>query len=94
MGFAHGYHHEKDGVGLAPEDDFRPVALLLRLLSRSRGEGRVDSEAARKIVAQWIVEACERETPRPRFPDFPAAASRLSHRSQRCTNIFCGVASR
>ncbi|TIT69371.1 MAG: hypothetical protein E5W60_12470, partial [Mesorhizobium sp.] len=22
MGFAHEYHHEKDGVGLAPEDDF------------------------------------------------------------------------
>jgi hypothetical protein len=22
MGFAHGFHHEKDGVGLTPEDDF------------------------------------------------------------------------
>ena len=22
MGFAHEYHHEKDGVGLTPEDDF------------------------------------------------------------------------
>ena len=22
MGFVHGFHHEKDGVGLAPEDDF------------------------------------------------------------------------
>jgi hypothetical protein len=72
MGFAHEFHHEKDGVGLSAEDD-----LLLSLcfchscLARANKAG-VDGEAARRTVAQWIVEACERETPKPRFPDFPA----------------------
>jgi hypothetical protein len=72
MGFAHEYHHEKDGVGLTPEDDF---ALSLCFCDACRARAKkagVDAEPARKIVADWIVEACEREAPRPRFPDFPA----------------------
>jgi hypothetical protein len=40
-------------------------------LARARKAG-VDGEAARRTVAQWIVEACEQEAPKPRFPDFPA----------------------
>src|ERR1700735_1067986 len=71
MGFAHEYHHEKDGVGLTAEDD---LALLLcfcdSCLARATKAG-VNAEAARRIVAQWIIEACEREAPKPRFPDFP-----------------------
>lgn len=72
MGFAHGYHHDKDGVGLTAEDDFA-LALCFcdSCLARAKKAG-IDGEAARPIVAQWIIEACEREAPRPRFPDFPA----------------------
>jgi hypothetical protein len=72
MGFAHEFHHEKDGVGLRAEDD-----LLLSLcfcnscLARAKKAG-VDGESARGTVAQWIVEACQREAPEPRFPNFPA----------------------
>ena len=73
MGFAHEFHHEKDGVGLNRGGRFRAVALLLPIMPRARAaKAGVDTEAARKIVAQWIIEACERETPQPRFPDFPA----------------------
>jgi hypothetical protein len=72
MGFAHGYHHDKDGVGLIAENE---LALSLcfcdSCLARAKKAG-VDGEAARRTVAQWIIEACERETPKPRFPDFPA----------------------
>jgi hypothetical protein len=72
MGFAHEFHHEKDGVGLMPEDDF-VLSLCFCDSCRARAaRAGVDAEAARKIVAQSIVEACERETPQPRFPDFPA----------------------
>jgi hypothetical protein len=72
MGFAHEYHHEKDGVGLTAEDDFF-LSLCFCASCRARAAATgVDVEAARGLVAQWIVEACEREMPEPRFPKFPA----------------------
>ena len=72
MGFAHEFHHEKDGVGLTAEDDFAlSICFCDSCVARASKAG-VDPEAARRIAAQWIVEACERETPQPRFPNFPA----------------------
>ncbi|RAZ84606.1 hypothetical protein DPM33_31450 [Mesorhizobium hawassense] len=72
MGFAHEYHHEKDGVGLTPEDDFLlSLCFCPSCLDRAAKAG-ADGEAARKLVAQWIVETCERAVPARRFPDFPA----------------------
>ena len=72
MGFAHEFHHEKDGVGLTAEDDFAlSLCFCDSCLARASKAG-VDAEAARRTVAQWIVDACDRETPSPRFPDFPA----------------------
>jgi hypothetical protein len=72
MGFAHGYHHDKDGVGLTTEDDFAlSLCFCDSCLSRAKQAG-VDGECARRTVAQWVVETCERQTPNPRFPDFPA----------------------
>jgi hypothetical protein len=73
MGFAHEFHHEKDGVGLTAEDDFAlSLCFCDSCLSRAAKAG-VDAKAARRLVAQWIIETCERETPQPRFPDFPAS---------------------
>ncbi|TPN88422.1 hypothetical protein FJ987_12090 [Mesorhizobium sp. CU2] len=73
MGFAHEYHHEKDGVGLTPEDDFLlSLCFCPSCLERAAKAG-VDGEAARKLVAQWIVESCERAVPERRFADFPTA---------------------
>ena len=72
MGFAHEFHHEKDGVGLTAEDDFALSLCFCESCRARAAKAGVDTEAARKIVAQWIIEACERETPQPRFPDFPA----------------------
>ena len=73
MGFAHEYHHEKDGVGLQAEDDFLlSLCFCPSCLARSRAAG-VDGERAQATVRRWIAEACEREVPAPRWPDFPAA---------------------
>ena len=72
MGFAHEFHHEKDGVGLTAEDDFALSLCFCQSCRARAAKAGVDTEAARKIVTQWIIEACERETPQPRFPDFPA----------------------
>ncbi len=69
MGWAHGYHHEKDGLGLLPEDD-----LLLSLcfcpacLTRAAKAG-VDGTRARSTVRRWVEEAMTRPVPEARWPD-------------------------
>ncbi|RWX69134.1 hypothetical protein EN780_07125 [Mesorhizobium sp. M4B.F.Ca.ET.089.01.1.1] len=73
MGFAHEYHHEKDGVGLTPEDDFLLSLCFCPSCLDRAAEAGVDGEPARKLVRQWIAEACERAVPERRFPDFPAS---------------------
>ncbi|MGI3900678.1 MAG: hypothetical protein ACRYGP_10205 [Janthinobacterium lividum] len=71
MGFAHGFHHEKDGVGLCPEDDFLlSLCFCPACLARAAKAG-VDGEKARVTVRRWIAETCECEMPAPRWPDFP-----------------------
>jgi hypothetical protein len=73
MGFAHEFHHEKDGVGLLPEDDFLlSLCFCPSCLARAARAG-VDGEAARGTVRRWIVETCERAVPAARWPDFPGA---------------------
>ncbi len=72
MGYAHGFHHEKDGVGLLAEDDFLlSLCFCPACLARAAAAG-VDGEAARSTVRRWIAEACERAVPEPRWPDFLA----------------------
>jgi hypothetical protein len=71
MGFAHEFHHEKDGVGLTAEDDFLlSLCFCDACLARATKAG-VDGRHARKTVAGWIVETCEREIPKSRWPEFP-----------------------
>lgn len=72
MGFAHEYHHEKDGVGLNAEDDFLlSLCFCGHCLARASRAG-VDGAAARETVRRFIADLCERETPERQFPDFPA----------------------
>src|SRR6201999_818641 len=68
MGFAHEYHHEKDGVGLAAEDDFLLSLCFCPSCVAGAAKAGVDAEAARKYVGQWVVQVRERELPAPRFP--------------------------
>lgn len=70
MGFAHEYHHEKDAVGLLPEDDFLlSLCFCDACLERSQRAG-VDGYAARQIVRTLIEDACDRAVPQARWPDF------------------------
>lgn len=72
MGFAHEYHHEKDGVGLTAEDDFLlSLCFCHACLDRAAAAG-VDGAAAQRTVRGWIVEMSERAVPAPRWPDFAA----------------------
>ncbi|PBB94654.1 hypothetical protein CK215_01770 [Mesorhizobium sp. WSM3864] len=73
MGFAHEYHHEKDGVGLTPEEDFLLSLCFCPSCVDRAAKAGVNAERARALVRQWIVETCERAVPERRFPGFPAS---------------------
>lgn len=72
MPYAHGYHHEKDGVGLSAEDDFLLSLCFCDSCAEAARRAGVDAAAARSTVRRWIAEASERAVPAPRWPDFPA----------------------
>ena len=94
MGFAHEYHHEKDGVGLTPEDDFLlSLCFCPSCLARAKRAG-VDGEAARRIVRRWIAESCERAVPARRFPGFPAGGLDIFRPWPELHSYLTGAASR
>lgn len=72
MGFAHEFHHEKDGVGLNAEDDFfLSLCFCDHCMARAAKAG-VNTDAARRTVSGFIAAMCEREIPEKQFPDFPS----------------------
>ncbi|WP_431324440.1 hypothetical protein [Rhizobium sp. YTU87027] len=73
MGFAHEYHHEKDGVGLNAEDDFLLSLCFCEHCMARAAKADVPIEASRKAVSRFIAELCERAVPEVQFPDFPEA---------------------
>ena len=70
MGYAHEFHHEKDGVGLTAEDDFLMSLCFCDACVAGAAKSGIDAEAARKTVRKLIVEASERAVPAPLWPDF------------------------
>ena len=72
MGFSHGYHHEKDGLGLLPEDDFLlGLCFCPHCLTRATAAG-IDAAAAQAQVARLLDAAFARALPQAQFSDFPA----------------------
>ncbi|MCB8881167.1 hypothetical protein ACELLULO517_13045 [Acidisoma cellulosilytica] len=68
MGYAHGLHHEKDGVGLTAEDD---LLLSLCFCSHCRAgaaKAGVDVEGAAATARDWLTESFGRAVPAPRLP--------------------------
>jgi hypothetical protein len=72
MGFAHEHHHEKDGVGLNPEDDFLMSLCFCDHCLTAAARSGIDGGSARETVRGFVADACERAVPRAVFPDFPA----------------------
>lgn len=73
LGFVHEYHHEKDMVGILPEDDFLlSLCFCPHCMARATAAG-VDAEAARARVEALIEAMCQRLRPEAQFPGFPAA---------------------
>jgi hypothetical protein len=73
MGFAHEYHHEKDGVGLTAEDDFLLSLCFCDHCTARATKAGVPVEGARRSVTRFIAELCDRAVPERQIPDFPAA---------------------
>jgi hypothetical protein len=71
MSFSHGFHHEKDSLGLLAEDEFLlGVCFCDACMTRARA-ATVPADQARADVANLLDAAMMRELPRARFPDFP-----------------------
>jgi hypothetical protein len=73
MGFAHGFHHEKDGMGLTPEEDFLLGLCFCDHCRRAATAAGVPFDEARRRVADVLDAAFARPLPQRSFPDFPAA---------------------
>ncbi|MFC3075913.1 hypothetical protein [Shinella pollutisoli] len=72
MGFSHGYHHEKDGLGLTGSDEFLlSLCFCDHCLAAAAADG-VDALAARETVRRLVCASCERAVPVETFADFPA----------------------
>ncbi|OSP55895.1 hypothetical protein [Pseudoruegeria sp. SK021] len=102
MGFDHGFHHEKDGLGLLPEDTFLlGLCFCDHCLARA-GQAGIDGNAARKAVADHLTAAFARELPEAQFPEFPttglaafdtvpALADYLRWRSEPVTSLIARI---
>ena len=75
MGYAHEFHHEKDGVGLTAEDDFLMSLCFCDACIAGAARSGIDAGAARETVRQLILEASERAVPAPRWPDFSTSGT-------------------
>ena len=72
LGFSHGYHHEKDGLPVLPEDNYLlGVCFCRHCLARATAAG-LDAPAAQAQAAALLDAAFARELPQAQFPDFPA----------------------
>ena len=72
MDFVHGYHHEKDGVGLTADANFLMSLCFCPACTNLATKAGIAVEAVRNQVKSWICEACEAERPVPLFPSFEA----------------------
>jgi len=71
MGFDHGFHHEKDGLGLLPEDKFLlGLCFCDHCKTRAKAAG-VPADEAQIAVRTLLDDSFGRELPEPQFPDFP-----------------------
>ena len=69
MGYAHGHHHEKDGVGLLPEDDLLLSLCFCPACLARAARAKVDGARAKATVRRWVEEALERPVPAARWPE-------------------------
>ena len=75
MGFDHGFHHEKDGLGLLPEDRFLLGVCFCDHCLASAEAANIPAKAAQAEVARVLTASFARELPVAQFPDFPSVGA-------------------
>jgi len=99
MGFSHGFHHEKDGLPLLPEDTWLLGLCFCPHCLQAAQTAGVDAEDARQTVATLLDQSFARELPEPQFdtqfPDaarrFPALHAYLLWRSTPVTSLIAAL---
>lgn len=94
MGFAHGFHHEKDGIGLTSQDDFLlSLCFCSHCVAAAEAAG-VDAESARASARALLDETLQRAVPvpTPTFIDdgperFAASADLLAYIRWRTESV-------
>ena len=97
MGFAHEYHHEKDGVGLTDYGNFLLSLCFCDDCTKKARENGVQAESARDTVRRLLEAVFEREVPAPHpgfvergiegFADHPALRAFLAWRFTPVTDL-------
>jgi hypothetical protein len=75
MGFSHGYHHEKDGLGLTPDVDFLLGLCFCAHCRAAAHAAAVPVDEAQARVAAILDAAFAAELPQAPFPDFATAGT-------------------
>ncbi len=97
MGFAHEFHHEKDGVGLTARGDFLlSLCFCEHCMERARASG-VDARGARDAVRRLLEDILQRDVPVPdpgfaargidAFADEPSLRAFLAWRFEPVTEL-------
>ena len=71
MGFSHGFHHEKDGLGLRPEDAFLLGVCFCPHCRKAAVAAGVPFDEARREAVALLDDALAAELPPPPRPGFP-----------------------
>jgi hypothetical protein len=101
LGFAHEFHHEKDGVGLTSRDDYLlSLCFCPSCLAGARKAG-VNGEEARRQVRQLLDETLTRPVPVPTptfvldgpetFVDYPELLAYIRWRTTPVTSLITEV---
>lgn len=104
MGFSHGFHHEKDGLPVQPEEEFLLGLCFCAHCRAGAMAAGVPVAAAQQSVIGLLDAAFARELPQPQYPDFavqridafaglPALHAYLLWRSQPITSLLAEIRS-
>lgn len=102
MGFPHGFHHEKDGLPLLPDEAFLLGVCFCDHCRAKANAAGVPANLAQSQVAGFLDNAFSREVPRSQFPDFAtngvegfaahsALAAYLAWRSAPVTSLIADI---
>ena len=87
MGFVHGFHHEKDGVGLTAEDDFLLSLCFCDACKERAATAGINADRVQLTVRRWIAEFLRTRASGAALADLPGRWPRFVPRSSRVARV-------